>query len=81
MSCAAPVEHPHDEVPWGVVRVSDLVGVSDGVDVDEGALSRRDPDGTEPHLVFGVLNRERAIPEQEQRRRQQRENDESVNAA
>ena len=64
---AARVEHPHDEGPWGFVRVSDLIGVSDGVDVDEGTFSRRDPDGTEPHLVFGVLNRERALTEQEQR--------------
>ena len=40
-------------------------GVSDRVDVDEGALSWRDSDRTEPHLVFGVLNRERAITEQE----------------
>jgi hypothetical protein len=79
--CAAPVEYSYEKVPWDVFGISDPVRVSDGIDVDERALTRRDPQRTEQHLEVGALNRESAIPDQEQRRHQQRESGENVSSA
>ena len=42
---------------------------SDGIDVDESTFARRDPDGTEQYFVVRILNRARATPEHEQRRK------------
>jgi hypothetical protein len=42
---AAPVEHSDDEIPRGVVRVSNLVGISDRVDVHERAIPKQEQRG------------------------------------
>ncbi|MGH9315059.1 MAG: hypothetical protein ACRD1S_17880 [Vicinamibacterales bacterium] len=72
---AAPIEDLHGKVP------PDYVWITDPVDIHPHGLTNPDADWSEQHLVFGVLDRERAIAEQEQRRRKQRDNHYSVNPA
>src|SRR4029450_12194701 len=67
------VEDANRELPRPYVRVADLVRIPDRIDVDPRALTDAEPDRAEPYFVFGVLDRERALSEHEQRYREQRD--------